>query len=197
MQTNHGRQTAAISAKLGLRCIILLEHRVDTNDPDYERNGNVLLDRLYGAELRDYPGGGDMNAAMEPVAEEVRKAGGKPYLIPGGGSNTVGALGYVNCAHGADLPGERAQPAHRPCRARHRQRRHPGGPCLRLRGAELAHPSARHRRPRAQAQAGGERPQARPGDGREDGCEGRDRPRPASSPTATMWAAATACRPTA
>jgi L-cysteate sulfo-lyase len=98
MQTNHGRQTAANAARLGMRCIILLEHRVDTKDPDYEHNGNVLLDRLYGAELRDYPGGGDMNAAMEPVAEEVRKAGGNPYLIPGGGSNTVGALGYVNCA---------------------------------------------------------------------------------------------------
>lgn len=39
-----------------------------------------------------------MNAAMEPVAEEVRRAGGKPYLIPGGGSNEVGALGYVACA---------------------------------------------------------------------------------------------------
>jgi L-cysteate sulfo-lyase len=97
-QTNHGRQTAAIAAKLGLRCIILLEQRVSTDDPDYTRNGNVLLDRLYGAELREHPAGGDMNAAMEPVAEEVRRAGGRPYCIPGGGSNTVGALGYVNCA---------------------------------------------------------------------------------------------------
>jgi L-cysteate sulfo-lyase len=97
-QTNHGRQTAAIAAKLGLKCIILLEQRVETDDPDYKHNGNVLLDRLFGAELREYPGGGDLNAAMEPVAEEVRKAGGKPYCIPGGGSNTVGALGYVNCA---------------------------------------------------------------------------------------------------
>ena len=58
----------------------------------------MLLDRLFGAELREYPGGGDMNAAMEPVADEVRAAGGKPYTIPGGGSNTTGALGYVNCA---------------------------------------------------------------------------------------------------
>jgi L-cysteate sulfo-lyase len=98
VQTNHGRQTAAIAARLGLRCIILLEHRVETEDPDYLRNGNVLLDRLFGAELRECPGGGDMNAAMEPVAEEVRAAGGRPYVIPGGGSNPVGALGYANCA---------------------------------------------------------------------------------------------------
>lgn len=98
VQTNHGRQTAAIAAKLGLRCVILLEHRVETNDVDYLSNGNVLLDELFGAELRHYPGGGDMNAAMEPVGEEIRAAGGRPYLIPGGGSNSTGALGYVGCA---------------------------------------------------------------------------------------------------
>ncbi len=98
VQTNHGRQTAAAAARLGLRCVILLEHRVQTDDPDYLRNGNVLLDRLFGAELRELPGGGDMNAAMESVGEEIRRAGGKPYLIPGGGSNEVGALGYAACA---------------------------------------------------------------------------------------------------
>jgi L-cysteate sulfo-lyase len=98
VQTNHGRQTAAIAARFGLRCILLLEHRVATDDPDYLGNGNVLLDRLFGAELRELAGGSDMNAASEAVAEEVRRAGGKPYVIPGGGSNEVGALGYVACA---------------------------------------------------------------------------------------------------
>jgi L-cysteate sulfo-lyase len=98
VQTNHGRQTAAIAAKLGMRCIILLEHRVETNDVDYLSNGNVLLDELFGAELRHFPGGEDMNAALEPVGEEVKAAGGRPYLIPGGGSNPTGALGYVGCA---------------------------------------------------------------------------------------------------
>ncbi|MFO1067224.1 MAG: D-cysteine desulfhydrase [Geminicoccaceae bacterium] len=98
VQTNHGRQTAAAAARLGMRCIILLESRVATDDVDYLRNGNVLLDRLFGAELRPFPGGGDMNAALDPVAEEVRKAGGRPYVIPGGGSNPTGALGYVGCA---------------------------------------------------------------------------------------------------
>jgi L-cysteate sulfo-lyase len=98
VQTNHGRQTAAIAARLGMRCIILLEHRVETNDVDYLSNGNVLLDELFGAELRHFPGGEDMNAALEPVGEEVRAAGGRPYLIPGGGSNPTGAMGYVGCA---------------------------------------------------------------------------------------------------
>jgi L-cysteate sulfo-lyase len=98
VQTNHGRQTAAAAARLGLRCVILLEHRVQTDDPDYLKNGNVLLDRLFGAELRELPGGSDMNAALEPVAEEIRRGGGRPYAIPGGGSNEVGALGYAGCA---------------------------------------------------------------------------------------------------
>lgn len=98
VQTNHGRQTAAAAARLGLRCVILLEHRVQTDDPDYLRNGNVLLDRLFGAELRELPAGTDMNAALEPVGEEIRRTGGKPYLIPGGGSNEVGAIGYAACA---------------------------------------------------------------------------------------------------
>jgi L-cysteate sulfo-lyase len=98
VQTNHGRQTAAAAARLGLRCVILLEHRVQTDDPDYLKNGNVLLDRLFGAELRELPGGSDMNAALEPVAEEIRRGGGRAYVIPGGGSNEVGALGYAACA---------------------------------------------------------------------------------------------------
>ncbi len=98
VQTNHGRQTAAAAAKLGLRCVLLLEHRVATDDPDYLRNGNVLLDRLFGAQLRELPGGSDTTAALEAVSEEIRRAGGRPYAIPGGGSNEVGALGYVACA---------------------------------------------------------------------------------------------------
>jgi L-cysteate sulfo-lyase len=78
--------------------VILLEHRVQTDDPDYLKNGNVLLDRLFGAELRELPGGSDMNTALEPVAEEIRRGGGRAYVIPGGGSNEVGALGYAACA---------------------------------------------------------------------------------------------------
>ena len=98
VQSNHVRQTAAAACKLGLRCEVLLEHRVkDPSDP-YANSGNVLLDRIFGANLREYPGGADFDAAMAEVAEEVRLGGGKPYLIPGGASNAVGALGYVNCA---------------------------------------------------------------------------------------------------
>jgi L-cysteate sulfo-lyase len=77
---------------------VLLEHRVTDPSAYYRDSGNVLLDRIFGANLREYPGGADFDAEMEKVADEVRAQGGKPYIIPGGASNKVGALGYVNCA---------------------------------------------------------------------------------------------------
>jgi L-cysteate sulfo-lyase len=97
-QSNHARQTAAAAARLGLGCEIVLEDRTGFRDRAYTDSGNVLLDRLLGAPVRTVPAGTDMNAAMLQVAEEVRARGGRPYIIPGGGSNSIGALGYVNCA---------------------------------------------------------------------------------------------------
>jgi L-cysteate sulfo-lyase len=98
VQSNHVRQTAAAACKLGLRCEVLLEHRVTEPTDAYANSGNVLLDRIFGANLREYPGGTDFGVAMAEVAAEIEARGGKPYLIPGGASNKVGALGYVNCA---------------------------------------------------------------------------------------------------
>ncbi len=97
-QSNHARQTAAASAKLGMACHILLEDRTGSNDGNYIMNGNVLLDRLHGATVSKRSGGADMNAEMETLAEKLRDDGKVPYVIPGGGSNVIGALGYVNCA---------------------------------------------------------------------------------------------------
>lgn len=97
-QSNHARQTAAFAAKLGLACHILLEDRTGSNDPNYNWNGNVLLDHLHGATTSRRAGGVDMAAEMEALADQLREEGRKPYVIPGGGSNPTGALGYVNCA---------------------------------------------------------------------------------------------------
>ena len=97
-QSNHARQTAAAAAKLGMGCHILLEDRTGSNDASYIMSGNVLLDRLHGASVSKRSGGADMNAEMEALAETLRDQGKKPYIIPGGGSNATGALGYVNCA---------------------------------------------------------------------------------------------------
>jgi L-cysteate sulfo-lyase len=97
-QSNHARQTAAAAAKLGFACHILLEDRTGYADAAYTQSGNVLLDKLHGATISRRPGGADMQAEMETLAEELKKSGKRPYVIPGGGSNPVGALGYVGAA---------------------------------------------------------------------------------------------------
>ncbi|WP_426037073.1 D-cysteine desulfhydrase [Brevundimonas sp. DC300-4] len=98
VQSNHVRQTAAAAAVMGLKCEVILEERTGSKAVDYVHNGNVLMDRLFGAVIRSVPGGSDMPAELEKTAAEIRARGGKPYVIPGGGSNAIGALGYVDCA---------------------------------------------------------------------------------------------------
>ena len=98
LQSNHARQTAAAAAKLGLKCVLVLEERVSQSTDAYRHNGNVLLDRLLGATVKYVPRDSSMTAATEMTADEVRRAGGRPYVIPGGGSTAIGALGYVGCA---------------------------------------------------------------------------------------------------
>jgi L-cysteate sulfo-lyase len=98
LQSNHARQTAAAAAKLGLKCVLVLEERVTQPTDAYRHNGNLLLDRLLGATVKFVPRDSSMTAAAETAADEVRSAGGKPHVIPGGGSNAVGAVGYVGCA---------------------------------------------------------------------------------------------------
>jgi L-cysteate sulfo-lyase len=97
-QSNHARQTAAAAARFGLECHILLEDRTGFQTPEYTRNGNVLLDELHGASISRRASGTDMNAEMGALAADLGAKGKKPYVIPGGGSNPVGALGYANCA---------------------------------------------------------------------------------------------------
>ena len=97
-QSNHARQTAAVAAKLGLPCHILLEDRTGYQDEAYTHSGNVLLDELHGASISKRAAGTDMQSEMETLAADLTAKGKRPYVIPGGGSNPVGALGYVNAA---------------------------------------------------------------------------------------------------
>ncbi len=97
-QSNHARQTAAIAAKLGLQCHLILEDRTGYTVDEYRHSGNVFLDEMYGAQLSEVPANTDMDGAMAQLGEKLRAQGRKPYIIPGGGSNPVGALGYVTCA---------------------------------------------------------------------------------------------------
>jgi D-cysteine desulfhydrase family pyridoxal phosphate-dependent enzyme len=92
LQSNHARMTAAAACRLGMRSILFL------CDPAPERaQGNLLLDRLLGAEVRFIPGLtlAGMTEQMEAAAEQLRAEGSKPYIIPVGGSTPLGCLGYV------------------------------------------------------------------------------------------------------
>ncbi len=120
------------------RCEILLEDRTGSTESDYRLSGNVLLDRLHGATVTHLPGGSDMDAAMARRADELRVRGRQPYVIPGGGSNPVGALGYVTAALELVEPGQRCRPRHRPADHRDRQHRHAGRPGRRSRRAAAA-----------------------------------------------------------
>ena len=98
VQSNHCRLTLAAAVKEGLKCQLILEERVPGSYAP-EASGNNFLFRLLGVEdVRVVPGGSDMMAELEKLAEELRAQGRKPYIIPGGGSNPTGALGYVSCA---------------------------------------------------------------------------------------------------
>ena len=98
VQSNHCRLTLAAAVKEGLKCRLVLEERVPGSYKP-ESGGNNFLFQLMGVEkITVAPGGSDMIAAMQAVADEVAAEGRKAYIIPGGGSNPVGATGYVACA---------------------------------------------------------------------------------------------------
>jgi D-cysteine desulfhydrase family pyridoxal phosphate-dependent enzyme len=88
-QSNHGRQTAAAAARLGLGCSLVLRG----SEPE-KLGGNLLLDHLLGAHLY-WTGDRAVDEVMQEVVDEVKAMGRKPYAIPLGGSNVMGATGYV------------------------------------------------------------------------------------------------------
>ncbi|TFH50734.1 MAG: D-cysteine desulfhydrase [Lysobacterales bacterium] len=98
VQSNHARQTAAAAAKLGMGCHLLLENIGADTDRDYRASGNIFLDRIFHAHLHHFPNDTDLDLAAESLAAELRETGRVPYVIPTGGSNALGALGYVVCA---------------------------------------------------------------------------------------------------
>lgn len=98
VQSNHCRLTLAAANKEGLKCRLVLEERVP-NSYHPDASGNNFLFNLLNVEgVNVVPGGSDMVAEMSKVADELISEGRTPYVIPGGGSNTTGALGYVSCA---------------------------------------------------------------------------------------------------
>lgn len=96
-QSNHARVTAAVAARFGLRCILVLD-----GEPGDPPRGNALLHRLLGAEVRRVDGREEREAAMEAARREVEDEGGRPFVIPLGASTPEGALGYVRAARELD-----------------------------------------------------------------------------------------------
>ncbi|MDG2522910.1 D-cysteine desulfhydrase [Caulobacter segnis] len=97
VQSNHCRLTLAAAAKEGLKCRLVLEQRV-AGSYDPKASGNNFLFDLIGAEaITVVDAGADLSEAMAKVADEVESLGRKAYLIPGGGSNPLGSMGYVAC----------------------------------------------------------------------------------------------------
>ncbi|MFC5694799.1 D-cysteine desulfhydrase [Pseudomonas sp. GCM10022186] len=95
IQSNHVRQTAALAARLGLSCVALLENPIGTADRNYLENGNRLLLDLFGTEVELVPNLDNADELLAATGERLRAAGKRPYLVPIGGSNALGALGYV------------------------------------------------------------------------------------------------------
>lgn len=98
IQSNHVRQTAAVAAKLGLNCVALLENPIGTRAENYLTNGNRLLLDLFNVQVEMCDALSDPAAQLEELATRVEAQGFRPYVIPVGGSNALGAMGYVESA---------------------------------------------------------------------------------------------------
>lgn len=97
IQSNHVRQTAAVAAKL-THCVALLENPIGTTAENYLTNGNRLLLDLFNTQIEMCDALTDPNAQLQELATRIEAQGFRPYVIPVGGSNALGAMGYVESA---------------------------------------------------------------------------------------------------
>jgi len=95
LQSNHARITAAAARKLGMRAVLVL-----SGEEPAEYQGNLLLDIIFGAEVRVIQSEEEyvLLATMEDVARELSREGHRPYLIPTGGSTALGVCAYIEAA---------------------------------------------------------------------------------------------------
>ena len=156
VQSNSQRQVAAAAAKLGLACHLAVYHgRLAPPAPEYKTSGNAFLNRLYGAQLHDVPWTGDRNAAIRALVDDLEVKGHKPYFVPYGVSNALGAVGYATTI--AEIEAQAAQLGFDPppsCIAREARARRPAWssalpwPCRRrASSASISTPSRRGCKP--------------------------------------------------
>lgn len=98
IQSNHVRQTAAVAAKLGLHCVALLENPIGTRAENYLTNGNRLLLDLFNVQVEMCDALDNPDQQLSELATRLEAQGFRPYSVPVGGSNALGALGYVESA---------------------------------------------------------------------------------------------------
>lgn len=91
VQSNHARVTAAAAATLGMKCILVVNGATPGRP-----TANALLDKLLGADVRYVTARDDRAPAMERAADEVRRTGGTPFIIPLGASTPLGAAAFVD-----------------------------------------------------------------------------------------------------
>jgi D-cysteine desulfhydrase len=90
LQSNHCRQTVAAAARFGFDCTLVL-----SGGESQDASGNLLLDQLFGPEIVYVPDRNDRDRILQETFDRAKENGRKPYLIPYGGSNEIGALGYA------------------------------------------------------------------------------------------------------
>jgi len=113
VQSNSQRQVAAVAAKLGLECHLAVYHgRLEPPTPEYQSSGNALLNRLFGAHLHDVPWTGDRNTAIRDLVRQLEHAGRKPFFVPYGVSNELGAIAYATTV--LEIAAQAAQHAFEP-----------------------------------------------------------------------------------
>ncbi len=98
-QSNHARATAFAAAQLGMKSVLIL--RTDDPQKPPAATGNILLDKLVGSEIIwiSRPAWKQRNQLLAEHAERIRSAGGRPYVVPEGGSNALGSWGYIRAMH--------------------------------------------------------------------------------------------------
>ena len=109
VQSNSQRQVAAAAAKLGLPCHLAVYHgRLEPPTPEYKTSGNAFLNRLFGAHLHDVAWTGDRNAAIRALVADLEAQGRRPYFVPYGVSNTMGAVAYATTIAEIELQASRS-----------------------------------------------------------------------------------------
>lgn len=98
-QSNAARALVGAACQLGLKSIVVCKAMIPEQNPTFNQNGNALLMKLMNANIITIDAEDDFQTEMKKIADDVNKKGNKAYLIPFGGSNVLGSLGYLDCAN--------------------------------------------------------------------------------------------------